>query len=49
MRYEAAFLSEDEITRVHEESMRILAEVGVRVHGEVAPPLLAEAGAGVDA
>ena len=49
MRYEAAFLAADEIGRVHEESMRILAEVGVRVHGEVAPPLLAEAGANVDA
>lgn len=47
MRYEAGFLSADEIVRVHEESMRILAEVGVRVHGEVAPALLAEAGARV--
>ncbi|HYO42133.1 MAG TPA: trimethylamine methyltransferase family protein [Candidatus Limnocylindrales bacterium] len=49
MRYEATFLAPGEVARVHEESMRILAEVGVRVHGEVAPPLLADAGAQVDA
>ncbi len=49
MRYEAAFLSPDEQERVHEESLRILAEVGVRVHGDVAPSLLAEAGAQIDA
>ncbi len=48
MRYEAAFLSADERGRVHEESLRILADVGIRVHGEVALPLLAEAGAEVD-
>ncbi|HEY5434902.1 MAG TPA: trimethylamine methyltransferase family protein [Candidatus Limnocylindrales bacterium] len=48
MRYEAAFLSPDEQARVHEESLRILAEVGVRVHGDVALPLLAGAGAQVD-
>jgi trimethylamine--corrinoid protein Co-methyltransferase len=49
MRYEAAFLSPDEQARVHEESLRILAEVGIRVHGDVALPLLAGAGAEVDA
>ncbi len=49
MRYEAAFLSGAEIERVHEESLRILEEVGVRVHGELALPLLAAAGAGIDA
>jgi trimethylamine--corrinoid protein Co-methyltransferase len=49
MRYEAEFLDPDEQERVHEASLRILAEVGVRVHGDVAPPLLAAAGATVDA
>ena len=49
MRYEAAFLSADEQARVHETSLRILADVGIRVHGDVAVPLLAEAGAEVDA
>ena len=49
MRYEAAFLSAEERARVHEESIGILADVGVRVHGAVAPPLLAGAGAAVDA
>ena len=29
--------------RVHEESLRILEEIGVRVHGELALPMLAEA------
>ncbi|MEI7745429.1 MAG: trimethylamine methyltransferase family protein, partial [Chloroflexota bacterium] len=48
MRYESGFLSEDEQERVHEASMRILAEVGVRVHGELARPILAAAGASVD-
>lgn len=48
MRYEAAFLSPDEVARVHETSMRILAEVGVRVHGDRALPMLADAGAQVD-
>ncbi len=49
MRYEARFLSDAEQARVHETSLRILAEVGVRVHGDVAPRLLAAAGAEVDA
>ena len=48
MRYEAAFLSPDEQARVHEEALRILAEVGLRVHGDLALPLLAGAGAEVD-
>lgn len=48
MRYEAAFLDPDEQARVHEASLRILSETGVRVHGEVALPLLGAAGAGVD-
>ncbi len=45
MRNEGGYLSADEIRRVHEESLRILAEVGVRVYGELAPPVLAAAGA----
>jgi trimethylamine--corrinoid protein Co-methyltransferase len=48
MRYEARFLDEHEQARVHEESTRILAEVGVRFHGERALPLLEDAGAEVD-
>ncbi len=48
MRYESAFLSPDEQARVHGESLRILSDVGIRVHGDVALPLLAEAGAEVD-
>ena len=48
MRYEAAFLSADEQARVHEGSLRILAEVGLRFHGERALPLLRSAGADVD-
>ncbi len=48
MRYEAAFLSSDEQARVHEGSLRILAEVGLRFHGERALPLLRDAGAEVD-
>ena len=46
MRYEAAFLSADEQARVHEASLRILAEVGIRVHGDVALPLLRGGGRG---
>lgn len=48
MRYEAAFLTAGEQERVHETSLRILAETGVRIHGERAMPLLASAGALVD-
>jgi trimethylamine---corrinoid protein Co-methyltransferase len=47
MRYEAAFLSADEVARVHEATLRILAETGLRVHGELGLPLLAGAGADV--
>lgn len=45
MRYEAAFLSADEQARVHETSLRILADVGITVHGDVALPILAAADA----
>jgi trimethylamine--corrinoid protein Co-methyltransferase len=48
MRYEAGFLGETDRERVHEASLRILAETGVRFHGELALPLLAAAGARVD-
>ena len=40
VRFDSRFLSDDEQARVHEESLRILAEVGVRFHGERALPLL---------
>ena len=49
MRYGAAFLDDGERERVHEASLRILADTGVRFHGERALPLLAGAGAPVDA
>jgi trimethylamine--corrinoid protein Co-methyltransferase len=48
MRYGATFLDDGEQMRVHEASLRILAEAGVRFHGERALPLLADAGAHVD-
>ena len=49
MRYTASFLGEADREQVHEASLRILAEAGVRFHGERALPLLAAAGARVDA
>jgi trimethylamine--corrinoid protein Co-methyltransferase len=48
MKFTSPFLSEDEQARVHRKAMRILAEVGVRFHGERALPLLEEHGARVD-
>lgn len=48
MRLHAPYLSADEVARVHEASLRILAETGVRVHGERGLPLLEDAGAQVD-
>jgi trimethylamine--corrinoid protein Co-methyltransferase len=48
MRLSPAFLSEGDRERVHHESLRILADVGVRYHGQRALPLLEKAGAGVD-
>ncbi len=48
MRYAASFLDEGEREQVHEGSLRMLAETGVRFHGERALPLLAQAGAPVD-
>lgn len=49
MRYGATFLDDAEREQVHEASLRILAETGVRFHGERALPLLAAAGARIDA
>jgi trimethylamine--corrinoid protein Co-methyltransferase len=48
MKFTAPFLSEEEKTRVHQEALRILAEVGVRFHGQRALPLLEKNGARVD-
>ncbi len=48
MRFEHRFLSDAELARAHEESLRILSEVGVRFRGERALPLLEGAGARVD-
>jgi trimethylamine--corrinoid protein Co-methyltransferase len=48
MKFTAQFLSEDEQRRVHEDTLRILAEVGVKFHGETALPLLRKHGARVD-
>ena len=42
------FLSDDEIARVHETSLKILQEVGIRVFSERVQSLLAEKGAEVD-
>jgi len=48
MRDATAFLGEAEREQVHEASLRILAEGGVRFHGEAALPVLAAAGARTD-
>lgn len=48
MKLTAHLLTPDEIQLVHQQSLRILSEVGVRFHGERALPLLAAAGAQVD-
>jgi trimethylamine--corrinoid protein Co-methyltransferase len=48
MRFQAQVLSEAEQERIHQSSLRILEEVGVRFHGEKALPLLAKNGAKVD-
>jgi len=48
MRLHSPYLAADELARVHEASLRILAETGVRVHGELGLPLLEGAGAQVD-
>ncbi len=48
MKFTAQVLSKDEQVRIHEQSLRILSEVGVRIHGEKALPMLKKNGARVD-
>ena len=48
MKFTGQFLSDVEQYRIHQESLRILAEVGVKYHGERSLPLLAKHGAKVD-
>jgi len=48
MKFTAQFLSESEQNHIHEQSLRILAEVGVKFHGEKSLPLLEKNGAKVD-
>jgi trimethylamine--corrinoid protein Co-methyltransferase len=48
MRLTAQLLTDEDRAQVHDESRRILAEVGVRYHGERALPLLRAGGARVD-
>ncbi len=48
MRLTAQVINEEEQQRIHQQSLRILAEVGVRFHGERALPLLRANGARID-
>ena len=48
MKFTSPLLSEEEQTRIHAESLRILSEVGVKFHGQRALPLLQRNGAKVD-
>jgi trimethylamine--corrinoid protein Co-methyltransferase len=48
MKFTAKFLSEEEQSHIHEDTLRILAEVGVKFRGEKALPLLQKGGAKVD-
>jgi len=48
MKYQGQSLSENEREKVHAESLRILAETGIRYHGEQALKLLSSSGAKVD-
>jgi trimethylamine--corrinoid protein Co-methyltransferase len=48
MKLQGQVLSEDERERVHKESLRILAEAGIRVHSEGALKVLERGGAKVD-
>jgi trimethylamine--corrinoid protein Co-methyltransferase len=48
MRFSAEFLSQEEVARVHDETMRILLNVGVKFHGQKALKLLERHGAKVD-
>ncbi|HSB66167.1 MAG TPA: trimethylamine methyltransferase family protein [Anaerolineales bacterium] len=44
MRFTAQILSDDEQYRIHKMSLRILEEVGIRVHGDLAPKILRDHG-----
>src|SRR4030067_361244 len=48
MRFTGQILTADEQHRVHEMSLRILAEAGVRFHGEKASKILGENGLNID-
>ena len=48
MKLTAQVLSDDEKQQIHEQSLRILFEVGVRFHGDKAPALLQLNGARID-
>jgi trimethylamine--corrinoid protein Co-methyltransferase len=48
MRFTAQILTEDEQHRIHNMSLRILEEVGIRFHGERAPKILRENGLKID-
>jgi trimethylamine--corrinoid protein Co-methyltransferase len=48
MRLSAQLLSEDEQHRIHNMSIRILEEVGIRFHGDRAPKILQENGIKID-
>ncbi|MCX7607956.1 MAG: trimethylamine methyltransferase family protein [Anaerolineales bacterium] len=48
MKFTGYLLNEDEKYQIHQQSLRILKEVGVRVYGERALPLLAKSGAVVE-
>ncbi|HEY6073891.1 MAG TPA: trimethylamine methyltransferase family protein, partial [Anaerolineales bacterium] len=48
MKFTAQFLSEEEQNHIHADTLRILAEVGVKFHGSKALPLLEKHGAKVD-
>ncbi|MBN2148773.1 MAG: trimethylamine methyltransferase family protein [Anaerolineales bacterium] len=48
LNYHAQILSQDDKERIHAQSLRILEEVGVRFHGDVAPKVLREHGISID-
>ena len=48
MKFASPLLSEEEVLRIHKESLRILSSVGVKYHGQRALPLLEKSGATVD-
>ena len=49
MHLKAQILSPSEQERIHAQSLRILSEVGIRFHGEVAPQVLQRHGVPWDA